>query len=30
MSNDSVDYVKLPLDQVLSFHIRRLKAALMR
>lgn len=30
MSNDSVDYEKLPLDQVLSFPIRRLNAALMR
>jgi len=30
MSNDSVDYEKLPLDQVLSFRIRRLNAALMR
>ena len=30
MSNDSVDYEKLPLDQVLSFRISRLNAALMR
>ena len=29
MSNDSVDYEKLPLDQVLSFHISRLNAALI-
>ena len=30
MSNDSVDFEKLPLDQVLSFRIRRLNATLMR
>jgi len=30
MSNDSVDYEKLPLDQVLPFRIRRLNVALLR
>ena len=30
MSNDSVDYEKQPLDQVLSFCIRRMNASLMR
>ena len=30
MSNDSVDYENLPLDQVLSFRINRLNSALMR
>ena len=30
MSNDSVDYANLPLDQVLSFRINRLNSALMR
>ena len=30
MSNDSIDYEKLPLDQVLSFRISRLNVALMR
>ena len=30
MSNDSVGYEKLPLDQVLSFRISYLNAALMR
>ena len=30
MRNDSVEYEKQPLDQVLSFRIRRLNVALMR